>query len=591
MSRTETLQLTDCELLDSLRCFPRDVLPVGVLRELIQRGPKIQDEVLRRLDKAVSHAGIGIGCIPLECFYCFGLLIAHPCVEQLPTLERLLRLDRDILDRLASDLSHNVPWILIVEIARVDGPTDVIAWLDRMLHDDSIGEWSAGLLVTALPYLVRDEIIPREQAIDRLIGVLRRRESHTYDLLSAFALIELSNLGATELDAFVNECFDRDQIDDDLYGRADWQRECGELTTPESRLEGLREPELDLLEQIQPWHCFSEVSHSLNPFEATFEPNPDRLQDRCGSSLTASEIDLHFQSLRTSNDQRFPRAAVEALERNAEQVKERLIEEVRDGLGKAGGPDARCSNGPFLALALLIARGVKIPRDLLLSIVDLPEDQRMDLFGDAMDHAVTIAISLSLQGDTAPIDARIIDSGRSEIDRSVLARFYPLSSWRGHVTREDAIERLFRFWHSSLSDECGQSGMVSDSLLEALCMMSPQQHRDALLQTIEQQDGSAHFSQQQLRKMMEDPSQGVDQVLAWYKETRDVMKLIGASVMFDKASLQPEKSSPIDIAPPQLAGGTLTTTTTVRNTTSSPRRNDACPYGSGKKYKKCCLRK
>ncbi len=43
MSRTETLQLTDCELLDAIRCFPGDVLPVGVLRELTQRGPKIQD--------------------------------------------------------------------------------------------------------------------------------------------------------------------------------------------------------------------------------------------------------------------------------------------------------------------------------------------------------------------------------------------------------------------------------------------------------------------------------------------------------------------------------------------------------------------
>ncbi len=58
MARTETLQLTDCELLDSLRCFPDDVLSVGVFRELTQRGPKIQDEVLQRLDKAVSQAGI-----------------------------------------------------------------------------------------------------------------------------------------------------------------------------------------------------------------------------------------------------------------------------------------------------------------------------------------------------------------------------------------------------------------------------------------------------------------------------------------------------------------------------------------------------
>jgi hypothetical protein len=268
-----------------------------------------------------------------------------------------------------------------------------------------------------------------------------------------------------------------------------------------------------------------------------------------------------------------------------------LIEEVRHGLGKAGGPNARSSNGPFLALALLIAGRVKIPRDLLLRIVDLPEDQRFDLFGDTMDYAITVALSQSLQGDTAPIDARIVDPERPAMDRSYLATFYPLSSWRGYLTREDAIERLFRHWQSTSSDEHGQSAVVSDSLLEALCMMSPQQHRDELLQAIEQGNGSQSCSQQQLREILGDASQGVDQVLALARETFDAMKLIESSVMFDEASLRPKKNSPVHEAPPQFSPDTLTATTTVRNTNSSVGRNDACPCGSGKKYKKCCRRK
>jgi hypothetical protein len=215
----------------------------------------------------------------------------------------------------------------------------------------------------------------------------------------------------------------------------------------------------------------------------------------------------------------------------------------------------------------------------------------MDLFGDAMDNAITVALSLSLQGDTAPIDARIVDPERSEMDRSVLAMFYPLSSWRGHLTREDAIERLFRFWQLTLSDKHGPSAIVADSLLEALCMMSAQQHRDTLLHAIDQGNGSLRFSPQQLREMLEAPNKGVEQVLAFVKETDDPMKLIKASVMFDSTSVQPERRSPIDVAPPQLSRGALPVTTTVRNTKSSPRRNDACPCGSGKKYKKCCLRK
>jgi hypothetical protein len=587
MPGTETLQLTDGELLDSLRNFPGNVLPVGVLRELTKRGPNIQDEVLRRLDTVASQAGIGVGSLPQDCLFCFGLLIAHPCMKQLPTLERLLRLDRDILDRLASELIYSVPLILLAEIAIAEGTTDVFAWLDRMLEDDSIGEPSAGVLVSVFPYLVRRVIMPRDQAIERLIGLLRRRESQKYDMLSACAILELSNLGAAEQDAFVNECFDREQIDEDFYCRDDWQL----VSESEGRLQQLKELKPDLLEQIQWWHCFSEVSDSLNPFEATIEPNAERLHHGYGSSLTASEIDSHFQSLRKSNDRKFPREAVEAFNRNIVDVKERLIGEVRDGLAKAGGPEARASNAPFLALALLIAREVKIPRDLLLRIVDLPEDHCMDLFGDAMGDAIAVALSLSLQGDMTPIDARITDTERSDIDRGVLAQIYPLSAWRGHLRREDAIERLFGHWQSTLSDELGELTMLSDSLLCMLCVMSPQQHRDELRQAVEDQDGSRHFSQQRLLELLENPSRGDDEAFAWIEAPRNVIKIIESSVMFDQASLHPEQRAPVALAPPLLPTGTLETKSTIRNTTPPAGRNDACPCGSGKKYKKCCLRK
>ena len=115
---------------------------------------------------------------------------------------------------------------------------------------------------------------------------------------------------------------------------------------------------------------------------------------------------------------------------------------------------------------------------------------------------------------------------------------------------------------------------------------------DALLQTIEQRGGSAFFSQQQLTEMLKDPSHGVDLAEAWDEENRNVMKIIEDSVMFDTETLHPKKSSPSNAAPPQLSDGTPPLTTTVRNdTTSSPRRNEPCPCGIGKKYEKCCLRK
>lgn len=91
--------------------------------------------------------------------------------------------------------------------------------------------------------------------------------------------------------------------------------------------------------------------------------------------------------------------------------------------------------------------------------------------------------------------------------------------------------------------------------------------------------------------MLADPNKGVEQVETFAKETYDPMKLIEASVMFDSASFQSKRSSSNDVAPPQPFRDALSVATTVRNTKTSSRRNDPCPCGSGKKYKKCCLRK
>ncbi|MDC0934809.1 DUF1186 domain-containing protein [Pirellulales bacterium] len=590
MTNTETLQPTTSELLDSLRRFPSEVLPVGVLRELQQRGPSIQDELLRRLDNASGQAGAGVGSIPLECFYCLGLLTAHPCEKQLPTLERLLRLDHETLDELASTLLHDIPPILIREIARSRGPSDVLAWLDRLVGDDSIYPWHAGSVLSALPHLVRNNDIPTEQAVDRLVGLLRERADRQFDLLSTNALIELSNLGAPEFDAFVSECFDRGQIDTDYFCHSDWRRELDELTSRESVRDEPTETKFDFVSRLESWYCFTEFSSSFDPFDATFELSPSRRAERHASSLSAEEIDRHLQALRESNDENFPRAAVEALKSHVKYIEDQLIEEVSEGLRNAGGPDARSNNAPFLALALLIGGGARIPRDLLLNIVDLPEDQCMDLFGDAIHDAVALALSRSLRGDVEPIDDRIVDEDRPSIDRYSLVRVYPLSAWRGHLTRDEAIDRLFRLWQWASNDERAGTELVADGLLESLCVMSPQQHRDALLEAIDQVEGGGRFSPQRLRELIEDPSHGVDEVLAWAREYNDAMEIVEESVMFSIEAGHPARTSFSNTAPPQPSHDAATSTTTLQKATST-RRNDPCPCGSGKKYKKCCLRK
>jgi hypothetical protein len=445
-------------------------------------------------------------------------------------------------------------------------------------------------MLNALPYLVRDAGLDRSSAADRLIEVLLRRKSQRQDLLSAVAVTELSNLGATEFESFVLECFQRGQIDDDFYCRKDWIRESAELTTRQDRLEELNRLSFDIVEIVEWWYGFPQLSHSLDPWNANYEPNPARQQGLGLPDLSDAEIDEDIAAIRNSDDRSFPRTAVEELSRHAAQAADRLIAEVRRGMSLAGGPESRSSNGPYLALTILVARDVPVPSDVLLAILDLPDNDRMDLFGDSIDSALMNAVSLSLLGDTRPIDQRIVDSERSRLDREMLADFYPLTAWRGFLPRGETIERLMNLWRS-VQDEPPSSR--PESIFESLCMMSPQDHRSELLQDLEAGMGGWRLDSAQMREMLEDPSRGDEYVHELLKDNRHVMEMIEASVMFDQTALHPPRI-PQPVAEPMIQPVEESqldrSSTTVRKTTSRPRRNDPCPCGSGKKYKKCCAR-
>ena len=309
------------------------------------------------------------------------------------------------------------------------------------------------------------------------------------------------------------------------------------------------------------------------------------VQARASSGLSKREIDQHLLAIRESNDSSFPRAAVKALGFHTEQVKEQLIAEVRAGMLKAGGPDARASNAPYLALTILIARAIPLPSELLLAILDLPDDQRMDLFGDSMYSAFVIAASISLQGDTGPIDRRIVDPQRLDIDRAELAGFYYLSAYSGFLRRTEAIDRLAEL----LRQTQGQSPILTASLTEALCLMSAVEHRSLVNKAIASVGGSRRFGDAELLEMLDDPEQAKALIQKDLQQYRDVMVQIEASVMFDRNVLHPPKTP----AQSSLAQKKQLTTPapTIRNTAPKLGRNSPCHCGSGKKHKKCCLRK
>ena len=188
-----------------------------------------------------------MGAIPGECFFCFGLLLATPSARQLPVIEQLLRISENDLDEAIGDLKLHGLITLLVGIARTEDVDEVLAWIDRMIADDSVDVWSQWSCVSAITFLVREELLDRSAAIDRIVSVLKQRSSEMYDLISAASVAELSNLRAVEADSFVAECFDRHQIDDSIFSRFDWEEERDETPTVEQKLNQLPELQFDIV--------------------------------------------------------------------------------------------------------------------------------------------------------------------------------------------------------------------------------------------------------------------------------------------------------------------------------------------------------
>lgn len=610
MSSSLAAPPTDRELVTALRSFPIDVLPVGLLRELAARGPAAEQELLRPLQASIEDAGQGVGCLRAESFFCFGLLMAHPGVHLLPTLEGLLRLSADDRKKLLGELAKDGTSAMLVGMARDGGLEETLAWIDRMIDDHSIDVWARATLVSVIPYLVRDAGMDLDSAKDQLITLLARRKSQRKDLLSAFAALELGNLGAVEFNDFVAECFRRGQIDTDLFDAEDWVRDMASPATLAERLEELSPISSDIIEAVEWWYGFPRLSHSLDPWNAVYEPNPASWQDPSARELSDAEIDESMEALRNSHDASFPREAVEQLKRHTAQVADRLIAEVRHGLTLAGGPDSRSTNGPFLALTLLIADDTVLPRDLLLSTIDLSPDDRADVFGDTADDALVYALALSLLGDTRPIDERMVDSQYSQLSRDTLASFYPFSARLGFLSRDEAIERLLSL-KQVLHDKPELGG--SAGIFEALCLMSPESHRADLLRELDEGTTGWVINKPALREALEEPSVGKTYVSEDMAGYCSVMAMIENSVMFDRELLHPPRNEPARAAPmnpapmnpesmnpesmksesmmPVYTQQDFGGSTTIRNNTKGPRRNDPCPCGSGKKYKKCCARK
>ena len=263
----------------------------------------------------------------------------------------------------------------------------------------------------------------------------------------------------------------------------------------------------------------------------------------------------------------------EALDRAARQPA-RIVEPVLDALGKAAAGGALSPADENLLFwgihALAQARESRLCAPLL-RLLRRPIEVLDPLLGDAVTATLPRVMASVFDGEPGPLEAAILDPKADEFARWSLLRALAFLTTEDRIERERALGLLRRF-EADRPARAGDAGWAGWA--EAIALLGFAEMSDAV---------SAARSDARLLDDVTDP--------AWFAATlADAVARPADRSRFDPtifgyvedavAELDAMLAASDPEAEPEQP---------VRNPLRDVGRNDPCPCGSGRKFKKCCL--
>ncbi len=249
----------------------------------------------------------------------------------------------------------------------------------------------------------------------------------------------------------------------------------------------------------------------------------------------------------------------------------------------AGDEDDEDAEALFLVFHLLGELREKSAYRPLAALLRLPQD-RIDVLGDAIPETSHRVMASVYDGDPDPLCDIIRDPDADDMVRSRMCEALAMLTLRGDVSREQAAAFLRDCFHDlKPQDEC----FVWDGWQSAVAMLGLVDLVPLVRQVFEREfisPGWLSFEdfEEDLEQAVADgvPSElPPDQEFQLFGDT--VEELSNWSFARPKADAKGAYREPIDWSPPAP----------VVNPYRNVGRNDPCPCGSGKKFKKCCLDK
>lgn len=295
---------------------------------------------------------------------------------------------------------------------------------------------------------------------------------------------------------------------------------------------------------------------------------------------------------------KLPKEAIRDAQRLGPQIIPRLVELIERGAEAIRNGEKVSTEGAFFALYLLTELKAKEALPAILSTAYLPDDT--DLFGDTITaHLHRILAVLAV--DDPEVVTKFVDDREADMyARWTAANTYGLWVRDGLMTREAAVEKLRQHLIKAMSGDRSEDYEFIAGLVCALCDLGAVEAKNEIQEafqrrlveegivdegTVESElaDPEETFRQHQATCPPSGIADTVEELSGWYGlSTRE---------RFGLPELEPEPVSPaprpVELSSPRPEPPP-SRPVTIRDQKPHVGRNDPCPCGSGKKYKKCC---
>jgi hypothetical protein len=219
----------------------------------------------------------------------------------------------------------------------------------------------------------------------------------------------------------------------------------------------------------------------------------------------------------------------------------------------------------------------------LMRLLRLPTERLDDLLGDALTLTLSQIVTGVFDGDSATLMALIVNAEVDPFVRWALFSALAFLTWEGRVDAGDTRQLLERFYDEELADDLG---ICWDAWAEAIALLGWRDLAPRVQAAMNdgriapELMGFSDFLKDLKRAESEpdDPKRFTEAGAGYIED-------IGTAFDWMPGPDEASDEEGWDEEPPP------TLVTPAANPYRDVGRNDPCPSGSGKKFKKCCLAK